>query len=191
MNSMFQMILVLSLLCGLAGFSLSYLKMSTATRIESQVLTFVQGPAILEVFRGAENSPIEDRKAFFLKDGRRINVFPAMKGGKLYGVALEAFGKGYGGDLGVAVGFNIHHDTLAGIGMTTMKETAGIGTRLTEPDFLNQFPDKKLPVKLKADGGEIDAISGATVSSVGALMAVSNAVEIYKEIKPLLLETWK
>ena len=56
---------------------------------------------------------------------------------------------------------------------------------------LNQFPDKKLPVKLKADGGEIDAISGATVSSVGALMAVSNAVEIYKEIKPLLLETWK
>ena len=96
MNSMFQMILVLSLLCGLAGFSLSYLKMSTATRIESQVLTFVQGPAILEVFRGAENSPIEDRKAFFLKDGRRVNVFPAMKGGKLYGVALEAFGKGYG-----------------------------------------------------------------------------------------------
>jgi electron transport complex protein RnfG len=72
-----------------------------------------------------------------------------------------------------------------------MKETAGIGTRLAEPDFLNQFPDKKLPVKLKADGGEIDAISGATVSSVGAMLAVSNAVAIYQEIKPLLLETWK
>ena len=44
---------------------------------------------------------------------------------------------------------------------------------------------------LKADGGEIDAISGATVSSVGAMLAVSNAVAIYQEIKPLLLETWK
>jgi predicted permease len=86
---------------------------------------------------------------------------------------------------------NMVWDTLAGIGMTTMKETAGIGTRLAEPDFLNQFPDKKLPVKLKADGGEIDAISGATVSSVGAMLAVSNAVAIYQEIKPLLLETWK
>ena len=191
MKSMIQMVAVLSLLCGLAGFSLSYLKMSTATQIESQVLTFVQGPAILEVFKGSENSPIEDRKAFTLKDGRKVNVFPAMKGGKLYGVAIEAFGKGYGGDIGVAVGFNIHQDTLAGIGMTTMKETAGIGTRLTEPDFLNQFPDKKLHVKLKADGGEIDAISGATVSSVGAMLAVSNAVAIYQEIKPLLLETWK
>ena len=46
-------------------------------------------------------------------------------------------------------------------------------------------------MKLKADGGEIDAISGATVSSVGAMLAVSNAVAIYQEIKPLLLETWK
>ena len=191
MKSMIQMVAVLSLLCGLAGFSLSYLKMTTASLIESQVLTFVQGPAILDVFKGADNSPIAERRAFTLKDGRSINVFPAMKGGKLYGVALEAFGQGYGGDIGVAVGFNIHTDTLAGIGITTMKETAGIGTRLQEPDFLGQFPEKSLPVKLKSDGGEIDAISGATVSSRGALAAVANAVAIYQEIKPLLLETWK
>jgi len=191
MKSMIQMIIVLSLLCGSAGFCLSYLKMSTAEKIESQVLTFVQGPAILDVFKAAENSPISDRAAFTLKDGRRVNVFPSMKGGRLAGVAIEAFGKGYGGNLGVVVGFNIGNDTLAGIGITTMKETAGIGTRVKEPDFLGQFPEKPLPVQLKSKGGDIDAISGATVSSTGVIYAVAGAADMYRELKPLLLEKWK
>jgi electron transport complex protein RnfG len=191
MRSMIQMIVVLSLLCGMAGFSLSYLKLSTASRIESQVLAFVQGPAILEVFRDAENSPIDDHRQFTLADGRTINVFPSMKGGHLAGVALEAFGKGFGGDLGVVVGFQIQEDKLAGIGITTMKETAGIGTRVRDPEFLNQFPGKKLPVHFSHQGGEIDAVSGATVSSNGVLMAVGNAVQIYQELKPRILETWK
>ncbi|HJD98031.1 MAG TPA: FMN-binding protein, partial [Mailhella massiliensis] len=81
MKSILQMIVVLSVLCGMAGFCLSYLKMTTAPLIESQALTFVQGPAILEVFKNAENSPIEDRKSFTLADGRSVNVFPCMEGG--------------------------------------------------------------------------------------------------------------
>ena len=191
MKSIIQMILVLSVLCGTAGFCLSYLKMTTAPLIESQALTFVQGPAILEVFKNAENSPIEDRRSFTLADGRRVNVFPCMEGGRLTGVAVEQFGSGYGGDLGVVVGFRIAEDTLAGIGITTMKETAGVGTRVKEPSFLKQFPGKALPVKLRNQGGDIDAVSGATVSSNAVLTAVANAVDIYTELKPLLLETWK
>ena len=191
MKSIVQMILVLSLLCGTAGFCLSYLKMTTAARIESQALTFVQGPAILEVFKNAENAPIADRKTFTLSDGRTVNVFPCIQGGTLTGVALEQFGSGYGGDLGVVVGFRIQEDTLAGIGITTMKETAGVGTKVKEPAFLKQFPGKSLPVQLRSQGGEIDAISGATVSSNGVITAVDKAVAIYKELKPLLLETWK
>ena len=191
MKSILQMIVVLSVLCGMAGFCLSYLKMTTAPLIESQALTFVQGPAILEVFKNAENSPIEDRRSFTLADGRRVNVFPCMEGGRLTGVAVEQFGSGYGGDLGVVVGFRIAEDTLAGIGITTIKETAGVGTRVKEPSFLKQFPGKALPVKLRNQGGEIDAISGATVSSNGVIGAVAKAVDVYQELKPLLLETWK
>ena len=191
MKSMIQMIVVLSLLCGTAGFCPSYLKMTTATSIENQALTFVQGPAILEVFNHAENSPIEDRKSFTLADGRHVNVFPCIQDGKLTGVALEQFGSGYGGDLGVVVGFRTQDDTLAGIGITTMKETAGVGTRVKEPAFLKQFPGKAIPVHLRSEGGDIDAISGATVSSKGVMGAIDSAVTVYKELKPLLLETWK
>ena len=143
------------------------------------------------VIKNAENAPIADRKTFTLSDGRTVNVFPCIQGGTLTGVALEQFGSGYGGDLGVVVGFRIQEDTLAGIGITTMKETAGVGTKVKEPSFLKQFPGKSLPVQLRSQGGEIDAISGATVSSNGVITAVDKAVAIYKELKPLLLETWK
>ena len=57
MASILRMIAVLSLLCASSGFLLSYLKMTTAGRIEEQVLTYVQGPALAEVFPDAETCP--------------------------------------------------------------------------------------------------------------------------------------
>ncbi|MDD6087889.1 MAG: FMN-binding protein [Desulfovibrionaceae bacterium] len=188
---MMRMIVVLSVICGLAGFVLSYLKLSTAPAIEEQVLTYVQGPAILNVFSGADNFPIAERRKFMTKDGRNVTVFPGKRNGKLIGVAIEDFGKGFGGNVGVIVGIDIRHDTLIGIGVTTMKETPGLGTRVAEPGFTEQFAGKGLDVRLKSQGGTIDAISGATISSGGAVSAVSNAIQVYKELKPEILKIWQ
>ena len=69
MKSIIRMIAVLSLLCALSGFVLSYLKITTAPRIEEQVLNYVQGPALTLVFPDAENSPLVERHTFTL-DGR-------------------------------------------------------------------------------------------------------------------------
>lgn len=134
MLAIIRMIVVLSSICGLSGFALSYLKISTAPRIEEQVLTYVQGPAILKVFADIDNSPIAERKTFTL-DGAKVTVFPGKKDGKLVAVALEHFGKGFGGDVGVMVGYDVNRDTLTGIGITTMKETPGLGTRVADPAF--------------------------------------------------------
>lgn len=190
MGDIIRMIVVLSALCGLSGFALSYLKMVTAPGIEEQVLTYVQGPAIKRVFATMENDPIADRMNFSLPDGRRIYVFPAMQGGKLVGVAIEDMGKGYGGDVGVMVGFNVADDSLAGIGTTSLKETPGLGMRIAEPAFTGQFVGTGLPVALKAQGGSIDAVSGATISSSGAVTAVNNAAQVYKALKPEILKKW-
>ena len=73
MLAIIRMIVVLASICGLSGFALSYLKISTAPRIEEQVLTYVQGPAILKVFADIDNSPIAERKTFTL-DGAKVTV---------------------------------------------------------------------------------------------------------------------
>ena len=141
MLAIIRMIVVLASICGLSGFALSYLKISTAPRIEEQVLTYVQGPAILKVFADIDNSPIAERKTFTL-DGAKVTVFPGKKDGRLVAVALEHFGKGFGGDVGVMVGYDVNRDTLTGIGITTMKETPGLGTRVADPAFTGQFTGK-------------------------------------------------
>ncbi|RRD70395.1 MULTISPECIES: RnfABCDGE type electron transport complex subunit G [unclassified Desulfovibrio] len=190
MKDVARMVVVLSVLCGLSGFALSYLKMVTASGIDEQVLTYVQGPALEGVFPDADNEPIADRRVFGLPDGGKTTVFPVMRGGELAAVALEAAGKGYGGPIGVMVGFNIADDSLAGIGVTTLKETPGLGMRIAEPGFTAQFPAQKLPVGLKDSGGAVDAVSGATISSQGAVEAVNRAAGHYAALKAEILAAW-
>lgn len=186
MREIISMIVVLSLISGASGLSLAYLKEVTAKPIEDQVLFYVQGPAIKSVFADADNDPLAERKSFDTPNGP-VTVFPAKKGGQLVAVALEAFGVGFGGDIGVIVGFDLAQDTLAGIGVTTLKETPGLGTRVAEPKFQMQFKGLALDrVGLTGKGGNVDAISGATVSSTGTVLAVNKAIEIYKGLKPKL-----
>ena len=67
--------------------------------------------------------------------------------------------------------------------ITTMAETPGVGTRVKDAGFTSQFeglgPDAV--VKVKKDGGEIDAVSGATISSRAVTLAIEKARAFYDE----------
>lgn len=191
MREMLRMVVVLSLICGLSGLTLATVRDATRDRIVLQELTFVQGPAIRQVLGPTDNNPIADRKTFTAPDGQAVTVFPALRGGKLAGVALETFGKGYGGNLGVMVGFSTTDDTLTGIGITTMKETPGVGSRTTLPSFTAQFSGKKAAnMALTKNGGDVDAVSGATISSTAAVEAVNKAVVLFSALKSDFQTTW-
>ncbi len=88
------------------------------------------------------------------------------------------------------VGFNPADDTLAGVGMTTMKETPGLGMRVADPGFTTQFMSAATPVNLKNQGGKIDAVSGATISSAGSVEAVNKAAQTYMGLKPEIFKAW-
>lgn len=190
MKEMIKMVFVLSLICSLSGLTLATVRQATSARVEEQVLTYVQGPALQQIFGDYDNNPVKDRKTFDLPEGP-VTVFPVMKNGKLTGVALETFGKGYGGRIGIMVGFDTDGTRLVGIGTTTLKETPGLGMRLVEPEYRDQFRghDTK-SIALKKNGGDITAISGATISSTGSVAAVNEAVRIFNQIKDRIRSTW-
>ncbi|MFP4071234.1 MAG: RnfABCDGE type electron transport complex subunit G [Desulfovibrionales bacterium] len=191
MREIISMIVVLSVITAVSGFSLSYLKISTAPLIEEQVLTYVQAPALKSIFPESSNDPIAERQTFDM-DGERVTVFPVRKEGKLTALALEAFGPGYGGDIGVMVGFDVQNDVLEGIGITTMKETPGLGTRIAETEFTRNFiGEDPSVVQLSAKGGNVDAVSGATVSSAGTVIAVQRANAVYTRMKQVFLQTFQ
>ncbi|TIH19956.1 RnfABCDGE type electron transport complex subunit G [Marinifilum sp. JC120] len=186
-----KMIAVLTLICAMFSVTLATLKEATQERIEEQVLTYVQGPAINEVLSGYDNSPVKDRKKFTIHGTEtEITVFPALKDGKLLGVALETFAKGYGGDVGVMVGFDLNGAQLSGIGITTMKETPGIGSRVAGHGFTSQFKDHPTAVELTSKGGDIEGIAGATISSTASVEAVKQAVTIFEKIRPQITQAW-
>ncbi len=184
MKDIIKMVVVLTAICGVAGISLAYLKVGTAETIEKQVLINVQKPAIDSVLAGADNDPIADRKKFDREDGTQLTVFPGKKGGKLVSVALENAGGGFGGPLGVMIGIDTAQDILTGICMTTMAETPGVGTRVKEKGFTKQFKKHQIAgIALNNKGGDIIAVSGASVSSGASVVAVQNAVKEYQAMK--------
>ncbi len=185
MREMFKLFIAVVLFSGVSGGLLAFVKGSTQARIEYQQLKFVKGPAIHQILEGCTNDPLVDR--FKVSDGKvERNFFIGEFGGRRDTVAFESVGKGFGGDISIIVAVNIETDKILGVAVTTHSETPGVGSRTKDdPAFCSQF--KGLPIrevfKVKADGGQIDALSGATVSSRGICGAVTAASGVYARLK--------
>ena len=98
--------------------------------------------------------------------------------GNPVGYTQIAATQGFGGEIEITVAAR-PEGTIAGIsvGGANFAETAGLGARAKEPEFQAQFAGKTAPVALKKDGGEIDALSGATVTSRAVIKGVNEAME--------------
>ncbi len=191
MREIIRMIVVLAVITGISGLLLAGVNQGTQEQRKMQILKYVKGPAIHDVLAGSANEPLDDVFVFKSGTGEEvgIDIFPAYKGDKLWAVAFETSAGGFGGDIGVLVGMDVASDKLLGIGITTHSETPGLGSRIREPGFRSGFSGLPLDqeVKVQADGGKVDAISGATISSQGVCAAVGKAMAFYSKNKDKIL----
>ena len=190
MREMIRLFIIVTLFSGISGGLLATVNRATAERIEHQEMVFVRGPAIEQILEGCTNNPLDDR--FKLNDGDKdIDFFVGEFDGERNTVVFESFGKGFEGDIGVMVAFNVDADQIEGIGITTHSETPGVGSRAkTDPSFAAQFKGMSIDsvFRVKADGGDIDAVTGATYTSRGVSGAVLESVEIYKRLKDQIVQ---
>ncbi len=193
MHELIKMVVVLTVLSAFSGGLLAGLRNGTAAQIENQQLKFVKGPAIKSILEGASNDPIVDRLKITDGDVKR-SFFVGKFDGKANTIAFEGFGKGYGGEIGLMVGVNIETDEIIGVGVTTHYETPGLGSQARDkPDFVSQFKGFSIldPVSVTADGGKVNAISGATITSRAVCAAATQAGKAYARLKPQLAEELK
>lgn len=102
------------------------------------------------------------------------NGYLIMVDGEEVGKAIISSAYGYSSEIKLLVGKT--DDKIAGIRIIYQEETPGLGARITEPEFYKQFDDKEVgEIKLTKDGGEIDAVTSATISSSAVVEAVNNA----------------
>ncbi len=147
------------------------------------------------------------------EDKRIIKFYPAKKDGKLIGFAGEgSTQKGFNGNITVLLGLNLD-GSIRKVIVTEHKETAGLGTKITdrkrektildlfgmgekydesklpENKILDQF-DAKVATKEKwevdKDNGEIDSITGATVTTRAVTDAIYTIASTYVKNKEML-----
>ena len=83
---------------------------------------------------------------------------------------------GYGGDITLMVGFKTDKKTVISYKVLAASETPGLGMKLKTPEFADQFKGKDgTSLKVKKDGGEIEAITSATITSRAVCNAIANA----------------
>ena len=193
-SSLKNMLLTLFVITAIAGTSLGFVYKITKEPIAAAKAK-KQQDAIKMVVPPFNNEPGKEVMTVTSKEGLPIKLFPAMKDGKLVGVAVEtASNKGFGGDVKIMVGFK-PDGTIENYQVLEHKETPGLGTKMStwfKTDKGNQSILGKSPGKDKftvsKDGGDIDAITAATISSRAFLDAVRIGYESFMENKDKIVK---
>ena len=144
--------------------------------------------AIKRVLPEFNNNPVEFVKLVksdMAKDS--IEIYTGMMDDKSIGIAvIGSSEKGYSGLVKIMVGFN-PDGIIKNIVVLEQKETPGLGTKMKGEKFIRQFRGKKpseFNLKPEKDGGDVDAIAGATISSRAFGEATQMAYDVFLETNP-------
>ena len=157
----------------------------TAGRIE-QINIENTNKALTAVFEGAsapefpEMEIADDLKAAAASAGATLqNVYEAKDGGETIGHALKIVASGSQGNIEMIVGVD-GEGAVTGVSIVKNSETAGIGSKVMENEngVLDQFIGKSAADSPLTVGKNVDAISGATVSSRGVTTGVNAALAV-------------
>ena len=186
MNSILKLGLNLFVICAVAAGLLAGTNQITAPLIE-QRNEQANNEARQAVLADATEFKILDSKNYkSSSDVEVVEVYEGLNGSEVAGYTIKVLPKGYGGEIELMVGIT-KDGTIAGVNIGNMSETPGLGARSKEEAFYGQYagkPATELSVVKSGTAGEteIQAISGATITSKAVTCGVNAAVEVYDSI---------
>ena len=97
------------------------------------------------------------------------------------GYVVRVAPNGFGGAIDMMVGVD-KAGAVTGVAIVSQSETASLGANCTREDFRAQFTGKTGTLSVSKDGGEIEALTGATVTSRAVTEGVNTALEFVQEV---------
>ena len=179
-STLFNMVAVLFTVTLIASAGVGAVNMITADAI-AEANAAATKQAISNVLPTFENTEVSEQTI----DDMPIKVYTATNSGEKVGYAVESMTKnGFGGVIRLMVGFAPDGQIL-NVNVLQQAETPGLGTKMADEDnaLLNSIKDKKaweIEFKVKTDGGELDALTAATISSRAYYDAVQRAYQAYR-----------
>ena len=155
-------------------------------RVEAAVREVLKAPArwdTLYLVKGtltttapAGVDPRELPRAYLGRDGE----------GRAVGAAVTAQEPGFQEELQLMVGFDPASGALIGIKLLEQKETPGLGDKIEDSSFTGQFRGRVPPLKgvkaSRGSPGEVQTITGATISSRAVIRIVNHAIERWRPL---------
>lgn len=188
-STLFNMVMSLGLITMIAGAILGIVYHITKDPI-AQMAHATQVEAIKKVAPEFTNDPEAD-KWVLVKDGVNYILYPAYKGDELVGAAVESSSMaGFSGEIRIMCGFNAD-GLIRNYEVLSHAETPGLGSKMSS--WFCDSIDSRSVIGKNAEnnslyvskdveqGGEIDAITAATISSRAFLEALRNAYNAFKE----------
>lgn len=159
------------------------------------ITALLAGTNMLTEDKIAQNSLLEKQVACqavlpeaeeFVEFEGDYDVYIAIRGGEVVGCTITTAAGGYGGDVTIMVGFDMEGD-ITGVDVIEHSETPGLGANADKPSFLDQFRSEdgtghSDDYAVTKDGGEVDAVTAATISSRAVTEALDEACDIYEEL---------
>lgn len=177
----------LTCFCLIAGTALAVANKLTEDKIAAAKAAALQ-EAIKKVAPEFDNDPSAEQYRAATADGDSLTIYPAKKGGKLVGAAVETnTKKGFGGEIRIMVGFDADQK-IVNYSVLEHNETPGLGSKMEEWFRADKGKQSVLgrdmkggALKVSKDGGEVDAITAATISSRAFLDAINRAYAAYAQ----------
>ena len=190
-----NMLLSLTGICLVAGAILAGVNAFTAGPIAIAKAAALE-EAIKAVAPEFDNKPTEEAYMAVTADGDSLKIYPAKKGDEVVGGAVESnTQKGFGGQIKVIVGFDMQ-GTILNYSVLEHAETPGLGAKMQDWFRMEKGQQNVLGrtvpndgLKVTKDGGDVDAITAATISSRAFLNAVNRAYSAFAGVDGLTSAT--
>lgn len=172
-----NMVLSLTLISLAAATCLGFVYEFTKKPIELSNLN-KKIKAIRQVVPDFNNDPTREMFRLPTGDGDSLDIYPVKKDNVAEGFIVNTYTKkGFSGNISLMAGFK-PDGTIIKVSVLEHKETPGLGSKMNDPGFKDQFNSMNpasFKLKVKKDGGSVDAITAATISSRAFCDAVQRA----------------
>ncbi|MEJ2583563.1 MAG: RnfABCDGE type electron transport complex subunit G [Robiginitalea sp.] len=190
-STLVNMVVVLFVITLVAGLTLGYVNdLTLEPKAKARLAKKVN--ALKNVLPAFDNDPVPGVlriKPDSAKDSTEI--YPAFKDSAFVGAAITgASEKGYSGLVKLMVGFQ-PDGKINNIEVLEQKETPGLGTKMKGEKFLRQFRGKDpsaFDLRAEKDGGEVDALAGATISTRAFSEATQQAYDTFITYKDSIVK---
>lgn len=114
------------------------------------------------------------------------SIYEGKAGDKTVGYCVNVAPSGFGGEIKMIVGIGTD-EKIKGIEILSHSETAGLGAKAADESFKERFKEKNLKLSVvktaPKNDGEVQAITGATVTSRAVVKGIDEAVEMLDKLK--------